>query len=304
VVAAAMVLLGTLFPLIGDALALGRISVGPPYFGLLFPLLMAPAVFLMPFGPFLRWGQGEPDVIKNILLRVGIAAVACAIIAVFLVHGQLKAVLGTAAAVWLVTGVALYAYKRWREHPRGRRYPAEMAGMLLAHLGVGIFIAGVLLSEALSLTTDVRMAPGETQHIGNYDFRFAGTHHVTGPNWSADQGVVTVTRDGQTIAVMHPQKRTYLRGEVQTEAAVKPGVMRDLYVALGEPMDPANIAGAWSLRLYYKPFIRWIWGGGLLMMLGGFTCAADKRFRLKRGAANVPVTTGLVDHPRVQETNA
>ena len=116
--------------------------------------------------------------------------------------------------------------------------------------------------------------------------------------------MVTVTRNGKTIAVMHPQKRTYLRGEVQTEAAVKPGVMRDLYVALGEPMDAANIAGAWSLRLYYKPFIRWIWGGGLLMMLGGFTCAADKRFRLKRSAANVPATSGLVDTPRVQETTA
>ncbi|HEY9513821.1 MAG TPA: heme lyase CcmF/NrfE family subunit [Rhodanobacter sp.] len=304
VVAAAMVLLGTLFPLIGDALALGRVSVGPPYFGLLFPLLMAPAVLLMPFGPFLRWGQGEPAVVKSILLRVGIAAVACAIIAAFFVEGQFKAMLGTAAAVWLVVGVALYAYKRWREHPRGRRYPAEMAGMLLAHLGVGIFIAGVLLSEALSATTDVRMAPGETQHIAGYDFHFDGTHRITGPNWSADQGVVTVTRNGKTIAVMHPQKRTYLRGEVQTEAAVKPGVMRDLYVALGEPMDAANIAGAWSLRLYYKPFIRWIWGGGLLMMLGGFTCAADKRFRLKRSAANVPATSGLVDTPRVQETTA
>ncbi|GAB2550912.1 heme lyase CcmF/NrfE family subunit [Rhodanobacter koreensis] len=284
-VAAAMVLLGTLFPLVGDALNLGRISVGPPYFGFLFPLLMLPVVLLLPFGPFLRWGKGDTTVLKQILLRVCIAAAACAIAASFFVDGQLKAIAGVAAAVWIVVGVLLYAYKRWREMPRGRRYPAEMAGMLLAHLGVGVFVAGVLLSESLSVTSDVRMAPGQTEHIGSYDFRFDGVHRATGPNWRADQGVVTVTRDGRQLAVMHPQKRTYLRGQVQTESAVDAGIFRDLYVALGEPMDANKIEDAWSLRLYYKPFIRWIWGGGLLMMLGGFTCAADRRFRLKRAVA-------------------
>ena len=240
---------------------------------------------------------------KSILLRVGIAAVACGIIAAFFVEGERKTMLGTAAAVWIVAGVALYAFKRWRELPRGRRYPAEMAGMLLAHLGVGVFIAGVLLSEALSVTTDVRMAPGETQHIGSYDFRFDGAHRITGPNWRADQGVVTVTRNGDAVAVMHPQKRTYLRGQVQTESAVDAGILRDLYVALGEPMNGADIEGAWSLRLYYKPFIRWIWLGGLLMMLGGFVCAADKRFRLKR-AAPVVTTPAAADATRVQENPA
>jgi cytochrome c-type biogenesis protein CcmF len=283
-VAAAMVLLGTLFPLIGDALNLGKISVGPPYFGFLFPLLMAPVVLLLPFGPFLRWGKGDAPMLKSLLLRVAIAALACAIIAAFLVDGNLKAIVGVAAAAWIMVGVLLYAYKRWREMPRGRRYPAEMAGMLLAHLGVAVFVVGVLLSESLSVTRDVRMAPGETQHIGSYDFRFDGVHHATGPNWTADQGVVTVTRGEKQIAVMHPQKRTYPRGQVQTESAVDAGVTRDLYVALGEPMDANNVEGAWALRLYYKPFIRWIWAGGLLMMLGGLVCATDKRFRIKRTA--------------------
>ncbi len=283
-VAAAMVLLGTLFPLIGDALDLGRISVGPPYFGFLFPLLMVPVVLLMPFGPFLRWGKGEPPVLKQVLLRAGIAAAACAIVAAFFVDGKLKAIAGVASFVWLGVGVLLYAVKRWREAPRGRRYPAEMAGMLLAHFGVGVFVAGVLLSESLSVTSDVRMEPGQSQHIGGYDFLFDGVHHTTGPNWTADQGVITVTREGKSVAVMHPQKRTYPRGQVQTESAVDTGIFRDLYVALGEPMDAGNIEGAWSLRLYYKPFVRWIWGGGFLMMLGGFTCAADRRFRVKRAA--------------------
>ncbi len=303
VVAAAMVLLGTLFPLIGEALSLGRISVGQPYFGLLFPLLMAPAFFLMPFGPFLRWGHGEPEVVKAILKRIGIAAVACAILAWFTTEQSTRAMLGVATAVWIIAGVGLYAFKRWRAYPRGRRYPAEMAGMLLAHLGVGVFVIGVMLSESLSVTTDVRMAPGQTQHIANYDFRFDGAHRITGPNWRADQGVVTVSRDDKTLAVMRPQKRTYLRGQVQTESAVDAGVLRDLYVALGEPMDGNNIAGAWSLRLYYKPFIRWIWLGGVLMMIGGFTCAADKRFRLKR-AAREAVQHAAPAIGRAQETVA
>jgi len=284
-VAAAMVMLGTLFPLIGDALHLGRISVGPPYFGLLFPLLMAPVVLLLPFGPFLHWGKADGGALKQVALRAGIAAAACAIVAAFFVQGQLKAIAGVAAAVWIAVGVLLYALKRWRDMPRGRRYPAEMAGMLLAHLGVAVFVIGVLLSESLSVTHDVRLAPGQHEVIAGYDFRFDGVHRTAGPNWRADQGVVTVQRDGRAVAVMHPQKRTYAREQVQTESAVDAGVFRDLYVALGEPMDANNIEGAWALRLYYKPFIRWIWGGGLLMMLGGFVCAGDRRFRIKRIAA-------------------
>jgi cytochrome c-type biogenesis protein CcmF len=280
--AAAMVLLGTLFPLIGDALNIGRISVGPPYFGFLFPLLMLPIVLLLPFGPFLRWGKSEPALLRSIMLRAGIAAIACAIVAAFFVDGRTKAIAGVAAAVWCAVGTLLYVYKRWREMPRGRRYPAEMAGMLFAHFGLAVFLIGVLLSESLSVTRDVRMAPGEHQNIGGYDFRFDGVKETQGPNWRADQGSVTVSRDGQLIAVMHPQKRTYTREQVQTESAIDPGFTRDIYVALGEPMDKNDIEGAWALRLYSKPFIRWLWAGGLLMMLGGFLAAADKRFRVRR----------------------
>ncbi len=283
-VAAAMVLLGTLFPLLGDALNLGKISVGPPYFGLLFPLLMLPVVLLLPFGPYLRWGKSDTPVLKQVLARTGIAALACAILAAFFVQGQLKAIAGVAGAVWVGVGVVLYIAKRWREMPRGRRYPAEMAGMLLAHFGVAIFLIGVLLSESLSVTRDVRMSPGQVAVVGGYEFRFDGVTQATGPNWVAEQGVVTVTRNGAPVAVMHPQKRTYTHEQVQTASAVDPGITRDLYVALGEPMDPNHVQGAWALRLYTKPFIRWIWGGGLFMMLGGFVSAADRRFRVKRDA--------------------
>ena len=289
-VAAAMVLLGTLFPLLGDALNLGKISVGPPYFGFLFTLLMIPVVLLLPFGPYLRWG-GKGDgfaPLKSVAVRAGLAAVACAIAAAFATGWELKAIAGTASAVWCCAGTVLYVVKRWREMPAGRRYPAEMAGMLLAHFGVGVFLAGVLLTEALSVERDVRMAPGQTQSIGGYDFRFDGVHVADGPNWRGDQGTVTVMREGRQIAMMHPQKRTYTRGQVQTESSIDPGVTRDLYVALGEPMDRNDPEGAWALRLYHKPFVRWIWVGGLLMMLGGFFSAADRRFRVRREAAEAP----------------
>jgi cytochrome c-type biogenesis protein CcmF len=277
--AAAMVLLGTLFPLLGDALNLGKVSVGPPYFGFLFNLLMLPVVLLLPFGPYLRWGKGEIGVLKPVALRVGLAAVVCAVIAFLFVDAKLKAIAGVAGAVWACVGTLLYVIKRWREMPRGRRFPAEMAGMLLAHFGVGIFVAGVMLSESLSVERDVRMEPGKIVQLGSYDFRFDGVRETSGPNWRGDEGVVTVMKGDSTVATMHPQKRTYTRGQVQTESAIDAGIFRDIYVALGEPMDAGNREGAWALRLYQKPFIRWIWLGGLFMMLGGFVAAGERRFR-------------------------
>ncbi|KJV32033.1 heme lyase CcmF/NrfE family subunit [Luteibacter yeojuensis] len=283
--AAAMVLLGTLFPLIGDALNLGRVSVGPPYFGFLFVLLMAPAVLLLPFGPYLRWGKAEGRQLTAMALRSGIAAIVCTVAAVFFAEGRLRAIAGVAGAAWVAAGTLAYVVKRWREMPRGRRYPAEMAGMLVAHFGVALFLIGVMLSESLSTERDVRMAPGQAESVGGYQFRFDGVRETTGPNWRADEGVVTVFRDGTPMATMHPQKRTYSRGQVQTESAIDPGLFRDIYVALGEPMDSGDVEGAWALRLYHKPFVRWIWLGGLFMMAGGFLAAAERRFRAKKAAA-------------------
>ncbi|QWT21778.1 heme lyase CcmF/NrfE family subunit [Bacillus sp. NP157] len=293
--AAAMVLLGTLFPLIGDALNLGRVSVGPPYFGFLFVLLMAPAVLLLPFGPYLRWGRAEGRQLTAMALRAGIAAVVCTIVAAMFAQGHLRAIAGVAGATWVAAGTLAYVVKRWREMPFGRRFPAEMAGMLVAHAGVAIFIIGVMLSESLSTERDVRMAPGQVESVGSYRFRFDGVHESTGPNWRADEGVVTILKGDEVMATMHPQKRTYSRGQVQTESAIDPGLFRDIYVALGEPMDGGNVEGAWALRLYHKPFVRWIWLGGLFMMAGGFLAAAERRFRAKKApaTAGAPVVETL-----------
>ncbi|MDN5924183.1 MAG: heme lyase CcmF/NrfE family subunit [Xanthomonadales bacterium] len=279
--ATAMVLLGTLYPLLGEALNFGRISVGPPYFGTLFILLMTPLVLIMPAGPFLRWGRGEPHLIARLLARCAIAAIIITAITAFVVRAfDWRTILGALAAAYIFCGVFAYARKRWRDKPAGQRYPAEMLGMLIAHTGVGIFIAGAMLTTSLSVQRDVRMTPGSHQTIGRYDFRFDGVRHDEGPNWTAEQGSVSVFADGKKLVVLHPQKRTYPRGQVQTEASIEPGIFRDLYVALGEPLS-ANGAtdGAWSLRIYDKPFVRWIWGGGILIMLGAFCAACDRRLR-------------------------
>jgi len=281
VCAAAMVLLGTLYPLLGEALDLGRISVGPPYFGFLFVLLMAPVVLLIPIGPLLRWRVGNARTTVR-ALRPAFAAAVLAAVGTWIVARNLpfKAILGVAASLWVGVGIGLYAISRWRHAPAGRRYTPEMRGMILAHFVFALFLAGVLVVGATSIEKDVRLEPGDAVTIGELDFRFDGVHHTQGPNYQADQGQITVLRGAETVAVLHPQKRQYARGgQIQTESAIDPGLLRDLYVALGEPLDTGNIDGAWAVRVYVKPFIRWIWLGGLFMMLGGFVAAADRRFR-------------------------
>ena len=276
-IAAMMVLLGTLYPLLGEALDLGRISVGPPYFGFMFSLLMAPVVLLLPFGPFLKWRQGDLGAtLRALRPALGLAVVAA--LAALLLARELpfKAVAGVALGLWVGVGIALYALSRWRNAPPGRRYTPEMLGMICAHFGVAMFVAGVLVTESTGIERDLRFGPGESVRIAELDFRFEGAKHAKGPNYEADAGTVVVSKDGATVATLHPQKRRYLRGQVQTESAIDPGFSRDIYVALGEPVGSD---GAWSVRVYVKPFVRWIWLGGLLMMLGGFIAAADRRFR-------------------------
>jgi cytochrome c-type biogenesis protein CcmF len=276
-IAAMMVLLGTLYPLLGEALNAGRISVGPPYFGFMFSLLMLPVVLLMPFGPFMKWRQGDLGATLR-ALRPGLIVAVLASAAAWLLAGDLpfKAVAGVALGLWVGLGIALYALSRWRHAPAGRRFTPEMLGMICAHFGVAVFLTGVLVTESTGVERDLRFARGESVDIGTLNFRFEGAEHAKGPNYEADAATLVVSKDGKVIATLHPQKRRYLRGQVQTESAIDPGFTRDVYVALGEPVGSD---GAWSIRVYVKPFIRWIWLGALLMMLGGFIAAADRRFR-------------------------
>jgi cytochrome c-type biogenesis protein CcmF len=277
--AAAMVLIGTLYPLFGEAFDLGRISVGPPYFGFMFVLLMLPVVLLMPFGPLLKWRLGDLRGVLRALAPAFVLALLAALLAWLLARAlPFKGIAGVAASLWVGLGIATYALRRWRSAPPGRRWTPEMLGMICAHFGVAVFLAGVLVVESTSIERDLRFAPGESVAIAGLDFRFDGVRHTEGPNFSADEGTLHVSKDGREIALLHPQKRIYTRTrQPQTESAIDAGVFRDLYVALGEPV---GTDGAWAVRVYVKPFVRWIWSGALLMMLGGFVAAADRRFRV------------------------
>ncbi|WP_295364022.1 heme lyase CcmF/NrfE family subunit [Arenimonas sp.] len=283
---ALMILLGTLYPLLADALDLGKISVGPPYFGLLFILLMIPLVLLVPFGPLSRWQREDPSQPLRWLAPWAVLAAALGLVAFFAwPHGTAKTAFGIAGAVWVLAGTARFAWQRLKSTSKGARFTAEMTGMLLAHAGIGIFVAGVFITESTSIERDVAARPGQVFELRGYDFEFRGVEKRQGPNFIADHGTVVVSRDGRQIAVMHPEKRAYMAGgQVMTEAALDGGLSRDLYVALGEPTDRD---GGWALRLYVKPWIRLIWLGSLFMAAGAFIVVADRRFRrpVSAGAA-------------------
>ena len=279
VCAAGMVLLGTLYPLIGDVLGLGKISVGPPYFGTMFLWMMVPIAIMLPFGPLLRWGTDDLRIAAKRLMPALVSSLV-AVVVTRLAFGSIswKALMGVAACIWVAMGVIRFVMLRMGERPAGQRFNRESIGMILAHLGVAIFFAGVLITEGTSIEKDLRMAQGETVKVGDYGFRFDSVTRVDGPNYIADEGRIQVLRDGKEVGVLRPQKRQYSEGSnVQTEAAIQPGVYRDVYIALGEPLG--GIDGAWSVRVYLKSFIRWVWGGAILMMLGGLIVATDPRFR-------------------------
>ncbi|HSM99594.1 MAG TPA: heme lyase CcmF/NrfE family subunit [Rudaea sp.] len=288
VCAAAMVLLGTLYPIIGDMLGIGRISVGPPYFGFVFPLLMLPVALLIPFGPFFHWATANWSAAWRALRPALILALAAAIAAALVFpHAPLRALVGAAASLWVGAGVVLYALRRWREAPAGRRYTPEMVGMILAHFGLAVFLAGVLITGATSVERDLRFAPNETQQVGGLDFHFVGVTRVQGPNYLADQGTIEVRDGGRLVATLHPQKRQYAGQQMQSKSDIRGGVFRDIYVALGDPLGEQ----AWGMRIYVKPFVRWIWFGGLFMLIGGLAAATDRRFRAKRPEVDVVATT-------------
>ncbi|WP_312328290.1 heme lyase CcmF/NrfE family subunit [Stenotrophomonas sp.] len=272
--ACAMVLLGTLYPLLADALGLGKVSVGPPYFGTLFIVLMAPLVALLPFGPLVNWQRDHASKRLALLAPWAAFALVLGVLAWFMApQGKLKAAAGVAASAWVAFGTARFVWTRLRGNGR---FNAEMVGMLLAHSGVAVFLVGALLVEALNVQREVALAPGKTLEVSGYTLRFEGVDHQQGPNYVADRGHVRVLHGGRELALLHPEKRAYASGgQVMTEAGIHARVRGDVYVALGEPLGN----NAWAVRVHVKPFVRWVWFGALLMALGGFVTAADRRFR-------------------------
>jgi cytochrome c-type biogenesis protein CcmF len=279
------VLLGTLYPLALDALGLGKISVGPPYFDSVFVPLMTPLVFLMGVGPLARWKAAElPDLARR-LRWAAVLAVVMALVTGWLA-GRISALatLGFLMAWWIVFAVATDLLERVRAAgadasnlvTRLNLVPRSMWGMWLAHGGVAAFAFGVSMVNTYGVERDVKMAFGDTVEVAGYVFTFRGVRDVEGPNYVAARGLIEVTQSGKPVATMHPEKRIYrVQQNPMTEAAIDTGFTRDLYVSLGEPVGN----DAWVLRVYVKPFVDWIWGGCLLMALGGALAASDRRYR-------------------------
>lgn len=292
IAATGSVLLGTLYPLFLDALGMGKLSVGPPYFDTVFVPLMTPALFLMGIGPLAQWKQASlPDLAIRVRWAFAVSAATALLLPFALGRWTPLLSLGFLLAAWIVATAVLNVRERLTV-VRGSGLRHGLAGlsrsywgMLLAHCGVAVFIIGVTCVKGFETEKDLRMNVGEIATIGGYQFRFDGVQEVKGPNYRAGQGTFVVTKDGRPVTRMHPEKRYYpVQNQAMTEAAIDPGILRDLYVSLGEPLD----GGAWSVRLYHKPFIDWIWGGCLLMAFGGVLAVSDRRYRLSWRKQEIP----------------
>ncbi len=273
--AAGAVMLGTLYPLLLDAVGGGKISVGPPYFDAVFAPLMAPALFLMGVGPLARWKRASlPELV--VLLRWALGVSLAAGLLLPFAFGQWHALVGfsLALAIWIVVTALLSL--------RGRlRQTRSHYGMVLAHIGVAVFVVGVALVKGYEAEQDANMRPGDTIALRDYVFRLESVRPVNGPNYRSAQARVTVTREGKPVAVLFPERRVYtVQEQTMTEAAIDVGLTRDLYVSLGDPLE----GGAWLVKAQVKPFIDWIWGGCFLMALGGLLAASDRRYRVAMGA--------------------
>lgn len=296
--AAGAVLLGTIYPMVIDALHAGKISVGPPYFETVFVPLMVPAVVLMALAPFLRWKR---DALARVLHRVWPELIGALLIAALGVwamnHVTFGAFLGIALTAWVVLASLRLLVDRLRQGgavglaARLRGIPGSWWGMWLSHLGVGVFILGVTLVGALEQRLDVKIMPGEAAELAGYRFVLRGVSEVPGPNYTAQRGELEVWREGRMLTVLAPEKRAYFRSAMpMTESAIDWGVFRDVYVSLGDPTGD----GGWVVLLFYKPFISWIWFGAIAIAVGGVAAALDRRYRrFARRVASVPLPEAL-----------
>ncbi|MFT5481546.1 MAG: cytochrome c-type biogenesis protein CcmF [Halieaceae bacterium] len=292
------VLFGTLFPLFMDALGQGKYSVGPPYFNAVFVPMMAVLMTFMGIGPLSRWKRDKARRWLDELLVPACAAVVVGLLFPLL-YGQgysLSVAIAVTLSSWVIFSL-LRDLKGKLRNANGlwhglRRLTPSYYGMQLAHLGFALSVIGVCLTSAYSIEKDVRMAPGDSQQISNVTFQFVGIDKVNGPNYVADEGIFRVT-DGSDSFEMRPQKRRYAAsGTMMTEAAIDAALARDLFIALGEPLTD----GSWAIRIYHKPFIRFIWLGALFMAAGAGLTLADRRYRRDRITADVPLMAGSVQN--------
>ncbi len=272
--AAATVLLGTLYPLMMNALDLGQLSVGPPYFNRVFTPLMMPVLFLMAVGSCAYWQHDSVARLTQHLWPVGMVSVMLGCVAPWLAgladHGSILAALALSLAAWIVLASFLQMWQQFKT------MPLSLWGMHVAHIGMAICVVGIAMVMTYETSKNVRMAVGDTVSIGGYTLRLTGIHKSTGHNFNADIGTLELIHDNKILGIMRPEKRYYFSSSMpMTEAAIDSGLTGDVYVSLGEAL---NHPPAWAIRVHYKPFVVWIWGGCLFMALGGMVAVGDKRY--------------------------
>jgi len=292
-VATAAILLGTLYPIAIDALG-GKISVGPPYFNLVFLSLTAPLGILIGIGMLIRW---KGDTRERLLRKIGLPAIVSVIVALLLSFTLpewfLLGFVGIAMSLWISSSAVLAIYERFSGRALMtalRTTPAGFYGMIFGHIGIAVFIIGITLTSLYNQEKDLRMAPGDVYSVAGYQFLFKGVKDYRVENYIATRGSFEVSSNRDSFQVdLFPEKRVYpVQQSPMTEAAIDAGLTRDLFIALGEPLDDE---GAWAIRIYYKPFIRWIWLGAIIMAIGGIFAASDRRYRqASRAARKTPVT--------------
>ncbi|KJZ16357.1 cytochrome C biogenesis protein CcmF [Marinomonas sp. S3726] len=280
------VLLGTLFPLLFDALDMGKVSVGAPYFNSVFSPIALVLMLVMAIGPLLKWNRTKLNtLIKQLIFP---CILACVLTGITLIWQKFEWI--TLVSLFVAYWVLLLTLIDWASKlgnvgsswwQRAKKLPRNYYGMLIAHLGMAVSLIGILFVSVQSQEEMVRMAPNDSVTLSGYEFVFNGVSQVQGPNYVADRANVSIFKDGQQVASLAPEKRVYqARTQMMTEASIDAGLFRDLYLSLGEQLE----GDTWGLRVHVKPFVRWIWLGGILMMIGGFLSAMDKRYRKVAGA--------------------
>ena len=279
------VLLGTLLPLVHKELGLGSISIGTPFFNHIYSWLIIPFALLLGMGPLFRWRRQDLGELKGKVILALVLSLAAAFLLPLLLAEEFKpwAALGIGLGTWIiVTSIQETWVRATHKHSFAvgvRRLGNSHWAMILGHVGLAVSIIGIACTQNYSIEKDLRMQAGDRVHFADYEFVFTGISEKNGPNYDGFKGVLEVHRNGKQVALLKPEKRMYKVSRMpMTEAAIDAGFTRDLYAALGEQLDN----GAWAVRIYYKPFVRWIWFGGVFMAIGGVLAMLDKRYRFGR----------------------
>ncbi|MGQ4880690.1 heme lyase CcmF/NrfE family subunit [Billgrantia sp. LNSP4103-1] len=302
-VACAAVFIGTLYPLALDAFGLGKISVGPPYFDAVFAPLMLPLLLLVGLAPAVTWKLANPgETFRQLRWALAVSVVAGGVWPLALGAWHPMTSLALMLAIWIVLTALLDIHKRMgsaRQPLRARLRKVtrpSFLGMHLAHMGLALVVVAIAMVNTYEVERDVRLAPGQSASAADFDFTLLRMERVQGPNWEADQAVVEVTKEGRSVAVLQPQRRYYQTHAQMpmNQASLHRAATRDVYVSLGERLE----GDAWSFRLYYKPYMLWMWFGAILLALGGLLAAADKRYRLARQRHARPQQAPAAGRPR------